>query len=45
MSASLIKAVHTGAKVLGMDDITYRNYLQGITGKRSCSGLSASAGV
>lgn len=33
---TLIKLVHTGQRALGLDDATYRDMLEGLTGLRSC---------
>lgn len=33
---TLIKLIHTGQRTLGLDDETYRDMLEGITGLRSC---------
>lgn len=33
---TLIKLIHTGQRALGLDDDTYRDMLEGITGLRSC---------
>lgn len=33
---TLIKLIHTGQRTLGLDEETYRDMLEGITGMRSC---------
>lgn len=37
---SLLAKVHIGAKALGLDDDTYRDMLEGLTGQRSAGKLS-----
>ncbi len=37
---TLIKAIHTGRRVLGFDDPTYREMLHNAVGHDSCAGLS-----
>ena len=37
---TLIKAIHTGRRVLGLDDPTYRDLLHNAVGHDSCAGLS-----
>lgn len=37
-----IKLIHTGRRALGMDEDTYRDMLERLTGKRSCTGLTDS---
>lgn len=37
---TLIKAIHTGRRVLGLDDATYRDLLHNAAGHDSCAGLS-----
>lgn len=36
----LIKAIHTGQRVLGLDDATYRDMVRNAVGRESCAGLS-----
>lgn len=38
--AGMIGLIHVAAARLGMDDETRRDYMQKITGKRSCKGMS-----
>ncbi len=40
MSNALLAKIHVGKKQLGLDDDTYRDMLERVTGKRSAKGLS-----
>ena len=40
-TAGLIKAIHAGKRSLGMDNETYRAMLINLTGRESCSGMTA----
>ena len=42
MGKSLLAKVHIAKKDLGLDDDTYRDVLEAVTGKRSAAGLDAS---
>ena len=37
---TLIKLIHTGKRALGLDDDTYRDMLENVTGLRSCADMS-----